>query len=295
MSLSDHRSYQFFGLKGNKIVHIETVDSGLLCKCVCPYCHNNLVAKKGKKNIHHFAHISMTGAEINDCSYGNQTALHIIAKEILLNDKFIMLPVLFVSAVVDDVNGRSHRATKNVPAYKLSIESVGSEVILDGIIPDIHIRSGEKELLVEIVVTNFPNRRKIDWLKQHNKAAIQIDLSVYYKSIGGRDGKWDYGELRSLILEAFNCKSWLHNPKEASIYNSLLEQAKAEASKIQPTNYDSSHHKSNAGNNNHRDEPAIKQGICELCGQFTNENDWWMFNTPTMTCKCNKCLRGGVP
>jgi competence CoiA-like predicted nuclease len=45
-----------FGLRDGELVHISTVQSGLACKCSCAACDAILIARKGIKNAHHFAH-----------------------------------------------------------------------------------------------------------------------------------------------------------------------------------------------------------------------------------------------
>lgn len=280
-----HRSYQIFGLKEGKITHISAVQSGLSCICTCPHCKIPLIAKKGMKNIHHFAHVASSGEEITECGYGNQTALHLIAKEILLNEKHIILPKLFVSAVALDVYNQKHSASKVIPPYKLLIESVEDEVVMDGIIPDIVIKTAGKELLVEIVVTNLINERKRNWLKQRDKAAIQIDLSSYYKEIG-RDGNWDADELRHNIVDSVASKSWIFNPKKAAIYNNLFITAKAEADKVKHVNITFVPMVPRS-----LEEVTPKEGVCRICGEFIKESDWWFFDCATKTCECKNCLR----
>ena len=73
----DHPIYAF---RNGNIVGIDddNVVSGLACNCICPQCGGRLVAKKGQKVIHHFAHHVK-----QDCTYGYQTSLHLLAKEIL--------------------------------------------------------------------------------------------------------------------------------------------------------------------------------------------------------------------
>ena len=73
----------------NKWVHIEDVaQNGNLCGCFCPYCHAPLQAKReGKKNQHHFAHISD-----KECNVSHESALHMLAKEIIAERKAIMVP-----------------------------------------------------------------------------------------------------------------------------------------------------------------------------------------------------------
>lgn len=65
-----------FGLKDGELVSIDSVPSGLECGCVCPVCNKKLVARKGDKKVHYFAHHS-----IAKCS--GETLLHYLAKYFL--------------------------------------------------------------------------------------------------------------------------------------------------------------------------------------------------------------------
>lgn len=59
-----------------KLVNIEQVESGIKCNCICPACEESLVAKKGKKREHHFAHSSG-----KNCEDAYETMLHQLAKD----------------------------------------------------------------------------------------------------------------------------------------------------------------------------------------------------------------------
>lgn len=60
-----------------QIVYVDDVPSGIHCKCFCPACNEQLIAKnQGTKRIHHFAHYS--GKE---CDYAVESMLHRLAKE----------------------------------------------------------------------------------------------------------------------------------------------------------------------------------------------------------------------
>lgn len=75
------------GPKG-KLVHVDSVPNGLLCGCTCPKCNSELIAKnEGKHNTHHFAHVGNS-----DCVGAVESALHKMAKEILLEHKRVMMP-----------------------------------------------------------------------------------------------------------------------------------------------------------------------------------------------------------
>ena len=72
------------------LVHVDNVPNGNDCGCICPHCKNKLCAKNGgdgDKMIHHFAHLS--GA---DCVGAVESALHKMAKDILLETKCVYLP-----------------------------------------------------------------------------------------------------------------------------------------------------------------------------------------------------------
>lgn len=70
-----------------RLVHIEDVPSGLECNCVCPECGAKLIARKGQKNQKHFSHIN--GA---DCAGARMTALHMLAQQIIQEEKKIRKP-----------------------------------------------------------------------------------------------------------------------------------------------------------------------------------------------------------
>lgn len=62
--------------------------NGEACGCTCPECDSKLIAKnKGQHNQHHFAHVGGS-----DCVGAVESALHLMAKEILSEGKKIMLP-----------------------------------------------------------------------------------------------------------------------------------------------------------------------------------------------------------
>ena len=71
-----------YALKNGEVISISDVESGLKCGCVCPSCGEPLVAKKGSKVMHHFAHHSG-----HTCEYGYETSLHLAAKEIISRAK----------------------------------------------------------------------------------------------------------------------------------------------------------------------------------------------------------------
>ena len=80
-----------FGMREDKIVHISEIpeeERGLNCNCTCPNCGDRLIARLGPVNEHCFAH------ENSECSTSaaKQTALHMLAKEIIEEHKKLLFP-----------------------------------------------------------------------------------------------------------------------------------------------------------------------------------------------------------
>lgn len=89
MPQSKQKPYLTYALDANgKLIHVDNVSTGLSCKCFCPHCKNELIAKNGGNlKTHHFAHTNGS-----DCVGAIESTLHKMAKDILQEHKLIMLP-----------------------------------------------------------------------------------------------------------------------------------------------------------------------------------------------------------
>lgn len=65
-----------FAVKNEALVHISEVASGRRSDCLCPACHKSLIARKGEKVAHHFAHDAGSNCSV-------ETALHSLAKRLI--------------------------------------------------------------------------------------------------------------------------------------------------------------------------------------------------------------------
>ena len=73
-----------------KMVHVDSVPNGLQCKCICPHCREQLLARHGEINEHGFAHHSdKRGANLNICY---MVILYKLAEHILQTKKRIHAP-----------------------------------------------------------------------------------------------------------------------------------------------------------------------------------------------------------
>jgi len=153
-----------YGLRNGKIIHISEIPEaqrGLKCGCVCPVCHEPLQARIGSKRVKHFAHNS-------DCPTAVETALHMMAKDIVLNNRQILLP--HVEFACDIIR----------PSKYFKYTRAEAEVALKGIKPDLMISDGKNTLYIEIVVTHDVDEEKYDKIKEMNISVLKIDLEEYY-------------------------------------------------------------------------------------------------------------------
>jgi len=195
-------------LKDDVITSIEDVESGLGCGCVCPACGERLIAKKGSKVQHHFAHY--TG---KNCEYGYESSLHLAAKEILSNAKKIMLPPVYVKF------HNSYKTDELVSeAKEIAIDKVELEKRFNDVVPDIVVYSGGKQLFIEIYVTHPIDEQKLEKLKVAGISTIEIDLSEKSLSISDNElseillgdsaeKKWKYNALANRYLYLFYCNA----------------------------------------------------------------------------------------
>ena len=196
----------FYGLLDNNLKHISEVKNGLNCSCICPSCEKKLIAKNGgKKKVHHFAHY-----ESNECKYGVQTSIHLAAKNIFTKIKSIKIPEVNVWLKVEIEDEHlgiiSHgEFIKFKDEHYVEFVDVKTEKKLHSYIPDVVlVFSSGKRLIVEIAVTHFVGREKLENIKDSKVSAIEIDLS---------DIKNDFSleELEKIIIHHTSKKTWLYN------------------------------------------------------------------------------------
>lgn len=73
-----------------KLVHVDNVPRGLACGCVCPHCHEPLIARHGDVNEHGFAHHSESRrANLKICY---MVTLYKLAEQIIQAKKRIHVP-----------------------------------------------------------------------------------------------------------------------------------------------------------------------------------------------------------
>ncbi len=192
------------------LAHISEVQRGLACHCVCPYCKKDLIARKGNKKAHHFAHY-----EVADCGYGPQTVLHKQAKEILERRKTFQIPIFNVKYkdIIEPVVAKE---------MVIKFDNIESEKRQEKIIPDIiGVLKGHK-IFIEIFVTHKVNDEKKSYIRSENASCIEIDLSKENRNI-------EQKFLEEKIIYNTKNKKWIHHSK----YKKAREMAKSKWNKKQ--------------------------------------------------------------
>lgn len=151
-----------YGLQGDKLIHINDVEKGKACNCVCPNCKTELIARKGDKRVKHFAHYKLA-----DCNHGTETALHLMAKSIIAKSRKVFIPHIPKNEY--DFSGQG----KLILFEKAELE----EQLSNSIRGDVVLYSGNRYINIEIKVTHGVNLRKLVEIFNLGIPTIEIDLS----------------------------------------------------------------------------------------------------------------------
>ena len=187
-----------FGLDSNgNIVDVHSVPRGLSCGCTCPGCGTPLVARKGTKTVHHFAHYRDQNNEFN-CEHGLESGLHKAAKKIISEGSLLKLPEL----VIDGITLYKPRTWKYSQAKQEVRLGDSNHIVVDVMLSD-----GKRSLAIEIAVTHFIDKDKLDKIKELNLSTIEIDLGSHSKEVT------DFNSLRNLLMKDSLTKQWIHTSK----------------------------------------------------------------------------------
>jgi len=172
-----------YGLKDGKLVHINDVANGLSCGCVCPSCGGKLEAHQGKNNQYHFKHYN-----VKDCNYGSESALHIIAKNIIFNNKCVRVPNPPLNVYDPYPPKGCIYIFEKAYMEKVISPDLRCDVLLEKVVYTdlryVNLSKKEPDILnVEIRVTHKVDFDKRLRLYNENLKTIEIDLSDFVNDI----------------------------------------------------------------------------------------------------------------
>ena len=175
--------------------HIKRAANGLGCNCKCLKCNQLVEAIQGGERTWHYRHSVNRG-----CLITQESALHILAKEIIANAIEIRLS--------EEEVFQSERA---------SIEETRGNFKIDVI-----LFNKEQELLVEVAVTHFIEYRKEQYFLNEGHRALEINISNVDRNIG-------YEDLEELLLSEFSNKRLIEvqpKPEKTEKPEKQLESSK---------------------------------------------------------------------
>ncbi len=203
----------------NKIINISEIPQNLQDRhsseweCVCPFCGKPVYAKKGSKREHHFAHYS----DMEKCNivYANQTAIHLMAKEIIAEEKKFAVPPIEIpwedlDLKTDDPEVLDYLEEIDIYQHSRAALISCSDCILEkslsGIIPDIIAKTKYGDFLIEIFVSHAVDPEKIAKTEALKLPMLQIDLSEY------KDKEITRTELKRILLTRHAHTEWICYP-----------------------------------------------------------------------------------
>lgn len=164
-----------------RMVTPDEVEKGLRCGCVCKYCGASLIARKGPERVWHFAHCSG-----GCCSGGVETAVHWMAKQLIVDRKALWVPVRTQQRRVNGLNGVwTETLTVDVQsagvvslAHCVQEQTVASTGQASGVRrPDILASLNGHPVAIEICNTHAVDDEKLDWLRACELSAVEIRVS----------------------------------------------------------------------------------------------------------------------
>jgi ssDNA-binding Zn-finger/Zn-ribbon topoisomerase 1 len=193
------------GKKDNKLYHITQVEKGIKCDCVCPGCGEVLIAKKGDKKEHHFAH------RATSCEHAHETAIHYYVKELIEETKVLKIP--------------PHGLMKD-ETY-INIDRVELEKRFDSIVPDVVVYIKGVPLFLEVNVFHAVDDDKLKKIRQ--LGIDTIELNICDMNVDFYD--FDREAVADLVINNARHKTWVYSRKVEKAKLNEVEKIKREHEK----------------------------------------------------------------
>jgi len=159
-----------FGLREGRLYRPDDVSSGKACDCICPACEAKLISNQGKQKRAYFSHF-----RTESCAGGYETAVHLMAKQVILDEQRIRIPPITISLELSPVEEEAPiRTFVHYPERDVQLVEVVAEKQQGRWRPDLTatLINGAK-LHIEIRVTHAVDDEKAESLDN----LVEINLS----------------------------------------------------------------------------------------------------------------------
>ena len=209
-----------------ELVSPEQVSRGLSCDCSCPGCGRPVLAKQGTEKVWHFAH-----EKASHCSNGYEVSVHELAKQLLRDQKRLLIPALKAKAEARDAFGQlltEERQLFGPGMVRLEDCELSRrrELPDDSVTPDVTGHVKDREILIEITVFHRLMPEKEARLRQTGLACLLIDLRQFKTTQATRE------RLEAALFGDITNRHWLFHPFALAAEQEL--QAKL-SHRIQPS------------------------------------------------------------
>lgn len=204
-----------FGLnveRGRMLAPTE-VSNGLSCGCVCAGCSRPLIARQGKVKEWHFAHASG-----DDCPGGVETAIHRMAKQLILDRSAIYLPSYKVARRIRGLTWQSILEEKIQAEGLIELRNCAEEQRVGERQPDIiaTLPDGER-LAIEVAFSHFCDEEKITWIKDNNLTTLEINIHLPPETKSSEVAD----VLDHRLFHCADYSSWLHHSRAREAHQRL--------------------------------------------------------------------------
>lgn len=207
-----------FGLRDGRLYAPGDVENGLACGCICPGCKSQLVANhptRGKRD--YFSHHHK-----DNCLGGYETAVHLMAKQIIEDAGWVTLPEQRVEVHIPMPLGAPLSGTASYPCHQSKFTAVEQEVSEGALRPDLTatLRNGAT-LFIEIYVTHEVEERKAKALDN----LMEIDLSHLPLETATDPEALSQAVLETAPRKWFRCSLYDELPKVQKLREWLIAEA----------------------------------------------------------------------
>lgn len=200
--------------KEGELVSVMDVQRGKACDCCCPVCGEVVIAKQGEVRVWHFAHESGS-----DCEGAAEGALHLAAKQLLLNHGRVLVPSLEASVTQKLPDGRQGHGHLMVPGRMVELLEAQAEVPVGNVRPDVMASAEGRTMFIEVAVTHLVDEAKRDALKVLGVPTMEIQLDPALLT------EWTWDTLAEVVLSDPGNRAWVYHPDQQA----LIKQAEAQA------------------------------------------------------------------
>ncbi|MBQ8415366.1 MAG: hypothetical protein IJX13_00470 [Clostridia bacterium] len=223
--MNDKAKHVFALIKGHldQVIHISSVnrisDRGEKGKFVCPKCCCPMGTRLGDRRQWHFYHVnSKMPCEAN---IANETALHLLAKQIIAESSQIKIPAYVLDAK-QDTNRNSKDQRQNEPyicreEMTFSYSLVKVEERIGKVVADMLLSTNELQLCLEIAATHFVDNDKLTKIKANDISTLEIDVSSFLRKENFKEK-----EFKKFLLEETEGKKWVYHRREKIFLQELI-------------------------------------------------------------------------